>query len=287
MSRECPAQRSTLCRPVSEEGGIVATAFGRTITTGLVLIATVSLAAACDSSPPSAGLDCPSQLRFHGVTYTGYRFTGERATRLGHGTRPVCGETDLDAGESVAVWSFPGRSPSKVIGSPGYHGRLVVYVANSVKLRERAQILAAIGDQTSSTPTAAPESPKDAELPPNFIGTMARHGYVLTKKAVADGAISGDAAIEQARQTFPLFQASDPSVATYFLVTTPRGGRLKDVNNPYSDVEPGLNKTPMWVVYAQADMLKDDNDPSLGWVRGTVVAFVDATTGQAEQAITY
>ena len=141
--------------------------------------------------------------------------------------------------------------------------------------------------QSSSTPTAAPESPESAELPPNFIGTMARHGYVLTNTAANDGVISGDAAIEQARQTFPLFQVSDPSVATYFLVSTPRGGRLKDVTNPDSDVKPDLDKTPMWVVYAQADMLKDDSDPSLGWVRGTVVVFVDATTGQAEQAITY
>lgn len=75
-------------------------------------------------------------------------------------------------------------------------------------------------------------------------------------------------------------------MVTFFLVTTPHGGRLKDTNSPDSDVEPGLNKTPMWVVYARADMLKDDNDPSLGSVRGTVVVFVDAATGQAEQAIT-
>lgn len=123
------------------------TASGRTMTAGLVLIAAVGLTAACDSSPPSAGLDCPAQLRFHGVTYTGYRFTGEQATKLGYATQPVCGETDLDAGERVAIWSFPGRSPSQVIGSPGYHGRLVVYVANSVKPRERAQILATMGSR--------------------------------------------------------------------------------------------------------------------------------------------
>ena len=63
---------------------------------------------------------------------------------------------------------------------------------------------------------------------------MARHGCVVTTKDEIDGAISGDAAFEQARQTFPLFQAPDPTVATCFVVTTPRGGRLEDVNNPYS-----------------------------------------------------
>ena len=33
-------------------------------------------------------------------------------------------------------------------------------------------------------------------------------------------------------------------------------------------------------------MLRDDNDPSLGWVRGTVVVCVDAVSGEATQAIT-
>lgn len=139
----------------------------------------------------------------------------------------------------------------------------------------------------SSSPTPTPGEKQPAELPPNFIGIMARHGYVLTRGNADDASISVDAAIEQARQTFGLFQESDPSVAAYFLVSTPTGGHVKNDNDPNSTVEPDLDKTPMWVVYAQADMLKDENDPSLGWVRGTVVVLVDAITGRAEQAITF
>ncbi len=43
----------------------------------------------------------------------------------------------------------------------------------------------------------------------------------------------------------------------------------------------------MWVVYARTAMLKDDSDPTLGTVTGTVVVFVDALTGKAREALTY
>jgi hypothetical protein len=85
-------------------------------------------------------------LRFHGVTYTGfrrYRFTQEQPTRLGSATE-VCAGTDVVVGEPVAIWSFPGWSPSEVIGRRVFPSRFVVYVADSVKPRKRARVLAAI-----------------------------------------------------------------------------------------------------------------------------------------------
>jgi hypothetical protein len=112
----------------------------------------LALTSGCDSSSSTAqefqtpGPDCAAQLRFHGVTYTGYRryrFTKEHPTRLGSAV-PVCAGTTIDAGDPVAIWSFPSWSVSKVIGRQVYPQRYVVYVAESVKPRERARLLAAI-----------------------------------------------------------------------------------------------------------------------------------------------
>jgi hypothetical protein len=74
---------------------------------GLLLISSVGLTTACDSSSSvgtaaktearTAGDDCPAQLRYHGVTYTAYRLTRVEPTRLGQ-AQPVCGEKGQGAG---------------------------------------------------------------------------------------------------------------------------------------------------------------------------------------------
>lgn len=116
---------------------------------------------------------------------------------------------------------------------------------------------------------------------------MAHHGYVLDQGNAADASIDADTAVIRARTGYGLFSDTDPAVAAYYLVTTPRGGPLENPQDPGSPVEPDLDHAPMWVVYARTDVLKDESHPSRGWVLGSVVVFVDATTGRAEQAITY
>jgi hypothetical protein len=120
----------------------------------LLLIGTVALTAACDSSASvgtaakaqvrTAGHDCPAELHYHGVNYTAYRLTRVQPTRLGQ-AQPVCGETGQGTGAGrVTVWRFPGQSASKVIGRASSDGRFAVYVADSVLPVERTRVLAAV-----------------------------------------------------------------------------------------------------------------------------------------------
>lgn len=117
---------------------------------GLTLALVLGSMAACDTSSSSVvqttGPDCPAQLRYHGATYTAfqrYRFAHEQPTKLGAAT-PVCVGTTIPAGDPITVWSVPGGPPAEVIGRRVYPKRFVVYVADSVKRSDRAQVLAAV-----------------------------------------------------------------------------------------------------------------------------------------------
>ena len=131
-------------------------------------------------------------------------------------------------------------------------------------------------------------SPAQAEFPPGFAKTMRTNGYVLEDPgSTAPGATRAEA-IENARSFYGLFDSDDPVTAGFFKVTTPDAGPLESPGNPESKIiHPTLDKLPMWVVYARAEMPRDERNPELGLVTGTVVVFVDATNGKAQSAITY
>lgn len=123
----------------------------RRLASGLLLAAVLGATAGCDSSSSTvqtAGPDCFTNLRIHGVTYTRYervRVTeAERPSTLGD-AQPVCAGTDIVADDPVPIWSFPARPSTEVVGHQVYPNRFVVYIADSVKRRERDRILAAIG----------------------------------------------------------------------------------------------------------------------------------------------
>lgn len=111
---------------------------------------------------------------------------------------------------------------------------------------------------------------------------------MLEDPGARSAAISPDEALRNAERTYALFGSGDPVATRLYLVTTPYGGELADPDDPDSPViRPTLDRTAMWVVYARAEMLKDDNKPERGFVTGTVVVFVDAASGEPQQAITY
>lgn len=145
---------------------------------------------------------------------------------------------------------------------------------------------------SSASPTPSPSeptsTPRAAEFPPDFVETMEQSGYVLENAEGHEPFVSSDEAISNARDFYRLFTAEDPVAADYFLVTTPTGGPLEDPNDPESGItKPRLDKTPMWVIYARAEMLKDERNPDRGTVTGTVVTFVFGDTGKPESAVTY
>jgi hypothetical protein len=113
---------------------------------------------------------------------------------------------------------------------------------------------------------------------------MARHGYVLDEGNPADARVTGDDAVRTARETYRLFTSEDPVATAYYLVTTPTNSGSPAGQGSPSVIKP-LNRTPVWVVYAKAQMLKDERDPSQGWVEGTVIILVDALTGEPLQGI--
>ncbi len=133
-----------------------------------------------------------------------------------------------------------------------------------------------------------PPSRPAAEPPGGFLKKMARHGYLLEPATKQPGEVEPESSIESAREKYGLFTDEDPVSATLYRLTTPNEGPLANPQDPNSPVAiPKYQDTPVWVVYARADMLKDDHDPSLGMVTGTVVVFVDAMSGEAREAITY
>jgi hypothetical protein len=129
---------------------VIAASRPTTLIGAIVVLAAFGLTAGCqctsstsaDEGQDGAGPDCASQLRFRGVTYTGYRFTATQPAKLGY-AMPVCAGKVI-AGGPIAVWSFRGQAPSKVIGRQGLQGRVVVYVADAVSPSERDRILADI-----------------------------------------------------------------------------------------------------------------------------------------------
>lgn len=142
---------------------------------------------------------------------------------------------------------------------------------------------------TSMSPTSS-EATGDpsADPPSNFADAMSRHGYQIRDAKPDPGDVTSQDAIEKAQSKYPLFTTSDPVSAHYFLVSTPGAGPLESPDSATSSVtKPTYQDAHMWVVYARAEMLKDDSNPALGTVMGTVVVFVDATSGEPLEAITY
>jgi hypothetical protein len=85
-------------------------------------------------------------LRYNGATYTAiqrFRFAHEQPAKLGSATQ-VCARTAIAAGDTLTIWSLPGKPPTRVIGTRVYPRRWVVYVADSVKPSGRTRILAAV-----------------------------------------------------------------------------------------------------------------------------------------------
>lgn len=115
---------------------------------------------------------------------------------------------------------------------------------------------------------------------------MARQGLVLEPAGQLEPIVSRQTAIDRDISFYGLFTADDPVFVGFYRVTAPRAGRLSDPHNPNSPIVPLHRRQPMWVIHAKADMLKDDNDPGLGLVRGTVIVIL-TSRGMPIEARTY
>ncbi|MFN8195774.1 MAG: hypothetical protein U0R80_16040 [Nocardioidaceae bacterium] len=183
-----------------------------------------------------------------------------------------------------------------VTGAAGA-GRLVAAVATAIFVAgcggQRAAETAPDGIAAPSPVTHGQSPPasrnkQPAQLPDNFVDRMSGTGFVLEPASPEGWRIDGQQAVTAAIHGFHVFVSSDPVIATPFLVTTPDAGEVADPSDPDSLViKPELDHLPCWVVYARTRLLKDENQPDLGYVKGTAVVFVNANTGTAEQALTY
>lgn len=150
---------------------------------------------------------------------------------------------------------------------------------------------------TTSSTASSPSAPASTEATPlhpvavppdNFLKTMARHGYQLQTSQTQSGEVDSETAIASAEKKYGLFSDKDPASAELYDLTTPDEGALENPDDPNSSVAtPKYQDTPVWVVYAQAEMQKDPYNPSLGNVTGTIMVIVDAKTGEAREAMTW
>jgi hypothetical protein len=70
----------------------------------------------------------------------------QRPSKLGDATALCAGPNIIAPYDNPpTIWSFPARPSTEVIGERVYPNRFVVYIADSIKRRERDRILAAIG----------------------------------------------------------------------------------------------------------------------------------------------
>lgn len=109
-----------------------------------VAVTVAFLLAGCASSTKapegSIAYECTSQIRSHGVIYSGYGYTDQEATRLGTADEAVCHDAGRDAPGSVfpddphqvAVWTFAGYAPGQVLGVRFGPDSFVVFIAESV-----------------------------------------------------------------------------------------------------------------------------------------------------------
>lgn len=107
------------------------------------------------AKPPAAAADCTSQIRTHGVIYTGYAYTQTRAVRYSTADEADChdlgpdaeGSVFSDTPKQVAVWTFRGYSPDEVLGVRFDNKSFAVFVAESVAPHDRNRILQQLGQR--------------------------------------------------------------------------------------------------------------------------------------------
>ena len=112
----------------------------RSSLTAVAIVASLGSAGACRTAVQTNEPDCPSQLRFHGATYTAFRLTDQHSRKVGLAT-PACSDKAIDDGHRVTVWALPGKSPAEVLVRRNVSGRFGVYVADSLSPDERDQVL--------------------------------------------------------------------------------------------------------------------------------------------------
>jgi Family of unknown function (DUF6281) len=118
-----------------------------------VAVTVAFLVAGCASSTKaregSAAYECTTQIRLHGVIYSGYGYTDQEATRLGTADEAVCHDVGRDAPGSVfpddprqvAVWTFAGYAPDQVLGVRFGQDSFAVLIADSVPRHQADRIL--------------------------------------------------------------------------------------------------------------------------------------------------
>jgi Family of unknown function (DUF6281) len=118
-----------------------------------VVVVVAFLLAGCASSTKapegSAAYECTSQIRLHGVIYSGYGYTDQEATSLGTADEAVCHDVGQDAPGSVfpddphqvAVWTFAGYASDQVLGVRLGQESFVVFIAESVPRDQADRIL--------------------------------------------------------------------------------------------------------------------------------------------------
>ena len=118
-----------------------------------VVVVVAFLLAGCASSTRdpegSVAYECTSQIRLHGVIYSGYGYTDDEATRLGTADEAVCHDVGRDAPGSVfpddphqvAVWTFAGYASDQVLGVRFGQESFAVFIAESVPRRQADRIL--------------------------------------------------------------------------------------------------------------------------------------------------
>ena len=101
-----------------------------------------------DCADATQDLDCTSVIRFEGITYSGYGYTETAAIQ--HGTADeadcddegpdACGSVFPDDPRQVAVFTFRGYPPDRVLGARSGK-KLEVFVAASVPRAQGERIL--------------------------------------------------------------------------------------------------------------------------------------------------
>jgi Family of unknown function (DUF6281) len=101
-----------------------------------------------EGSEGSAAYECTSQIRSHGVIYSGYGYTDQEATSLGTADEAVCHDVGQDAPGSVfpddphqvAVWTFAGYASDQVLGVRFGQDSFVIFIAESVPRHQADRI---------------------------------------------------------------------------------------------------------------------------------------------------
>ena len=124
------------------------------------MAATVAfLLAGCASSTKapegSVAYECTSQIRSHGVIYSGYGYSEQEATSLGTADEAVCHDVGRNAPGSVfpddphqvEVWTFAGYAPDQVLGVRFGPDSFVVFIAESVPRHQGDRILSELSSE--------------------------------------------------------------------------------------------------------------------------------------------